>query len=458
MLMLLKPRQSFIYFLKKIQFSIATWINAVEIARAYTGPKDTIIRHLPTPPKAVMVILYSIIGAMAVSMLWFTFLRNQNWVHLRFAKRTEITQKRRNANIVVPPPPPVDKPVQPPVLRADSVPRDSTILTEVDTMAVVADAPDTAVHRDTLQLPEREKPKVTLFEFREVKDTTAFFIIVANKAFKTLHLLQRQETDGWKPVREYNIAIGEEEGRKRVAGDRRTPEGYYFIVGRKENRELAKIYGPLAYVLNYPNEDDVKAGRTGQGIWIHGTDPDSLPLETRGCLEMKNSNIKELSTILGGGIGTPVIIINDTTVTDPSRAFNYMTCFARRREIVERYRTITEEFARLLTAWKNAWETKNISEYETFYDTAGFFGQGLHWDGWRQRKLRTFDLYDTIAISVDRIFVADYTDSEVVVKFWQNYTTNLNEIQNAKKLSFEKVNQFWKITGESTCPKEELSL
>lgn len=457
--MLYNQRQSFVYFLKKIQFSITTWINAVEIARAYTGPKDTVIRHLPTPPKAVSFILYMIIGAALVSILWFVLIRSRSRVHLRFAKRTEVTQKKRKMNIVVPPPPPVDKPVQTPVVRTDS-----TMVSKADTVAVVtsdssvADVVDTTVHYETVPLPEIKKPPVTLAQYREVEDTSAFFIVVANKAFRTLHLLQKQEDGSWKPVREYDIAIGEQEGRKRVAGDRKTPEGYYFIVGRKENTELAKIYGPLAYVLNYPNEDDVKAGRTGEGIWIHGTDPDSMPLETRGCLEMNNGDIREMATILGGGIATPVIIVNDTMIKDPSKAFNYMTCFARRGEIVEKYRKITEQFTRLLTAWKSAWETKNISEYKTFYDTTDFFGQGLHWDGWRERKLRTFDLYDTIAISVDRIFVADYTDSEVVVKFWQNYTTNLNKIENGKKLSFEKVNEFWKITGESTCPKEELSL
>jgi hypothetical protein len=44
------------------------------------------------------------------------------------------------------------------------------------------------------------------------------------------------------------------------------------------------------------------------------------------------------------------------------------------------------------------------------------------------------------------------------VKFLQRYRTNLNNIENGKKIYFKKVNDLWKITGEATCPKEELLL
>ena len=106
------------------------------------------------------------------------------------------------------------------------------------------------------------------------------------------------------------MAIGENEGVKIREGDKKTPEGIYFIIGRKERSELNKMYGPLAFVLNYPNEEDRKRGRTGNGIWIHGTNPDSIPLQTRGCLELENVNILELGMHLKTGIGTPIVIIN----------------------------------------------------------------------------------------------------------------------------------------------------
>jgi hypothetical protein len=301
------------------------------------------------------------------------------------------------------------------------------------------------------------KPIVQKYKMIQNIDTLDYLVLIANKAFKTMYLLQNQNVS-WNVIKEYDIAIGEQGGKKIFAGDRRTPEGQYFIVGRKEYSELSSIYGPLAYVLNYPNEEDRKSGRTGQGIWIHGTAPDSVPIETRGCLEMKNEELKDLSAILMGGIGIPVLIVNDDQLKDPVDAFDFKVCDEKRRKIMDNYHKTKLHFKEFLTKWKIAWETKNIIEYETYYDTLQFMSQGLDWNGWKERKLRTFDLYDTIAITIDNILITDYSEQTTIVKFYQVYKTNLNQNENAKKLSLEKVNDFWKIISESTCLKEELLL
>ena len=305
------------------------------------------------------------------------------------------------------------------------------------------------------------KPVVKIFDYILSKDTSDYFIIIANKATKVMYLLQRQSA-AWRVIREFSIAIGEQEGRKVTAGDKRTPEGLYCIVGRKEKNELAAIYGPLAYVLDYPNEDDRRAGRTGQGIWIHGTAPDSLPFQTRGCLEMENKNLQELSSLLKKGIGTPVLIVSDPKLSDIASVLDMTPIQMRHEQVVLAATKVesefTEQFRQLLTSWKTAWETRDIGRYETFYDTVRFSGQGLRWGGWKERKLRTFSLYDTIAISIDRMMVVKESENKMIVKFLQKYTTNLNSIENGKKIWFEKVNEYWKITGESTCSKEELLL
>jgi len=306
-------------------------------------------------------------------------------------------------------------------------------------------------------LPSYKKPEVTLERFIPITDTSDFLILVANKAVRSLYVLQRHNTI-WKTVKEYDIAIGEQEGRKVTAGDRRTPEGHYCILGRKEYSELSSIYGPLAYVLDYPNEEDRRAGRTGQGIWIHGTDPDSQPFQTRGCIEMENSRLRDLSTMVKSGIGTPVVILFDTNLTDPTTAPDYRLCEERRREVLINHNRMENEFRTLILSWKAAWESKRIDEYMAFYDSLLFNGQGLDWIGWKERKLRTFGLYDTIAITIENVRVSDAGDNSTVVKFLQRYRTNLNNIENGKKIYFKKVNDLWKITGEATCPKEELLL
>ena len=40
-------------------------------------------------------------------------------------------------------------------------------------------------------------------------------------------------------------------------------------------------YGPYAAVLNYPNKKDLEAGKTGSGIWIHGTGTNQLTPDTQ---------------------------------------------------------------------------------------------------------------------------------------------------------------------------------
>jgi murein L,D-transpeptidase YafK len=55
------------------------------------------------------------------------------------------------------------------------------------------------------------------------------------------------------------MATGSQQGQKVTAGDKRTPEGLYLIIERKERYQLSSIYGPLAYVLDYPNEEETES-------------------------------------------------------------------------------------------------------------------------------------------------------------------------------------------------------
>lgn len=280
------------------------------------------------------------------------------------------------------------------------------------------------------------------------------YMIYANKWDRKLHLLKKNDNT-WSIYRTYTIAIGENLGRKLKAGDKKTPEGLYFIIGRKESNELPNIYGPLAFVLNYPNEEDQKNGRTGSGIWIHGTNPDSMPIQTRGCLELNNNDLIELAGILKSGIGTPINIVNINNRHDPFLTINFNQVYQERKKIIYSYLQKRDFFVTLLKTWEDAWESKDIEEYSTYYNPDRFIGQGLAWDAWKQKKERTFKLYEMIEISLDRIFLSDYSDSTAVVKFVQAYKSDKVHIVNGKQLQFFNSNGIWKIFRENTFPKEE---
>jgi len=144
------------------------------------------------------------------------------------------------------------------------------------------------------------------------------YMIVVDKFHRILYLL-RQGTTRWGVFRVYPVAIGENEGAKLREGDRRTPQGLYFMVRKRYQAEMVRSYGrtvaaqfgPHAFVLNYPNRHDTAARRTGSGIWIHGTFDNTIPIVSRGCVSMHNTYAEELYSFIGDGLLTPVILIEE---------------------------------------------------------------------------------------------------------------------------------------------------
>jgi hypothetical protein len=286
-----------------------------------------------------------------------------------------------------------------------------------------------------------------------------YFMLVANKADHRMYLLHQNEYQDWKIIKEFEIAIGGGlAGPKVFAGDRRTPEGLYFILLKKDKNELSSIYGPLAYVLNYPNDIDIKEGRTGQGIWIHGTLGDMEPVATKGCLSLANKSIVELSSYLEEGKGTPVLIVNDSTLGDPVSIVDYEQVDKKRVEIFSTQDQLLASVNNFLSKWVDAWETRNISLYEQYYSIGHFNSQGMNWSEWKEKKIQTFQAYKSIDVTVKNVKLSDWSDDSIEVKFLQNYKSDQKYFENGKKLFLEKDNGKWKITREITIPKEELLL
>ncbi|MCF8076399.1 MAG: L,D-transpeptidase family protein, partial [Desulfotignum sp.] len=48
-----------------------------------------------------------------------------------------------------------------------------------------------------------------------------------------------------------NCSTGEASGPKQVEGDKKTPEGIYFIIDAHEDKDLTPIYGPRAFPTDY---------------------------------------------------------------------------------------------------------------------------------------------------------------------------------------------------------------
>ena len=79
--------------------------------------------------------------------------------------------------------------------------------------------------------------------------------------------------------------------------DQRTPLGVYFITSNLDPKSLRDFYGVGALPINYPNALDQSRGKTGSGIWLHGTPPEQFsraPRASDGCVVLSNPDLKKL--------------------------------------------------------------------------------------------------------------------------------------------------------------------
>ena len=121
------------------------------------------------------------------------------------------------------------------------------------------------------------------------------------------------ENDGGQPreVNSFYASIGIAGFEKRQEGDQKTPVGVYRITGFIPGRKLHERYGSGALPIDYPNELDQIYERTGDGIWVHGTEPGFInraPRASDGCLSLANSDFLALYHIIGDAPSVPVVI------------------------------------------------------------------------------------------------------------------------------------------------------
>ena len=129
--------------------------------------------------------------------------------------------------------------------------------------------------------------------------------ILVLKSARRLQLI----SDG-KPIKTYRISLGKQpKGPKMREGDKRTPEGLYWVDWRKKSDKFN-----LAMHINYPNVSDAATARRegvnpGSMIMIHGTpDSEENPEDlfhtldwTDGCIAMKNYEMREVWNLVQDG-------------------------------------------------------------------------------------------------------------------------------------------------------------
>ncbi|MEJ5988397.1 L,D-transpeptidase family protein [Ramlibacter sp. PS3R-8] len=158
--------------------------------------------------------------------------------------------------------------------------------------------------------------------------------------------------EGLKLIADYYVSVGKLGTEKTAEGDLRTPLGVYFITSNLDPKSLKDFYGAGALPINYPNPYDARRGKTGRGIWLHGTPPEQFsraPKATDGCVVLANPDLQRIIRTVEVRT-TPVVIAPSLRWVAPAG----MQADAR-------------HFHDVLQAWRGAKASGDVNRLLAFY-------------------------------------------------------------------------------------------
>ena len=178
--------------------------------------------------------------------------------------------------------------------------------------------------------------------------------------------LFENSTTGLRLVADFYVSIGKLGAEKNIEGDKRTPLGVYFITSNLDPKSLANFYGSGALPINYPNALDQSRGKTGSGIWLHGTPPEQFsraPRASDGCVVLANPDLNRLIRTVQVRT-TPVVIAEKLQWQPPQTVASN-----------------SQAFAATLTRWQEAKSSGDLPRLLKFY-TADFRSQNKNLEQW----------------------------------------------------------------------------
>lgn len=249
-------------------------------------------------------------------------------------------------------------------------------------------------------------------------------LFAVDKSRQTLFYFRKNiESNNLDLVREIPCTTGKVVGDKVREGDMKTPEGIYFVQGKKDQGLDFGLYGDLAFVLNFPNPVDMAKGKTGHGIWIHGRGKPITPHETNGCVALNNNDIKTLQSDIR--IKTTPVVIGDTLAWDETSAGHEET---------------SQQLITLTRHWAQAWDKKS-PRFFSFYDIEYFSERFIDH---KKRLFRQYAFIDVVIGPVSCIAGKEYS----VTYFNQLYIAPGFRSEGVKRLYWKKSSLGeWRIIG-----------
>lgn len=237
-------------------------------------------------------------------------------------------------------------------------------------------------------------------------------------------------------VSDYYISQGKLGVDKFREGDQKTPLGVYYINGRVSGPKLPDFYGASALHINYPNEWDRQHGRSGGGIFLHGTPSGNYsrpPLASDGCVVLTNDDLRRLEATVDIG-KTPVVI-------------------AQHQEFISKAKWDAERdsAARLVESWRadlvSADSRRLLKNYSAKFKSAN--GEDLQ--TWYEKEMRALARVSGLSVTLSEMTIFRYPDRDDMLVSTFNLESKIgkNRSSQRKRQYWAREGTGWKIVFES---------
>ena len=225
---------------------------------------------------------------------------------------------------------------------------------------------------------------------------------------------------GTRLLANYYISVGKAGVGKTVEGDQRTPLGVYFITSNLDPKSLKDLYGSGALPVNYPNVLDLRRGKTGSGIWLHGTPSSQFtraPQATDGCVAVANPDLVRIIRTVEIRT-TPVLIGKNLSWVRPDKLVSQK-----------------KQFSEILQTWTNAKRKGRENELLQFYAN-DFSAQGKDLKSFSLSLRAELNKPGNKPVSLKDISLIRWTDEA------ETMVATFGEIQVGEKVG-RTVRQYW---------------
>ncbi|RFP11165.1 hypothetical protein D0T23_19775 [Duganella sp. BJB475] len=247
--------------------------------------------------------------------------------------------------------------------------------------------------------------------------------------------LYENRNDQIRLLSDFYVSQGKLGINKLKEGDMRTPVGVYYIIGHLPGVKLPDMYGKGALPLDYPNDWDKAQGRSGSGIWVHGTPPETFsrpPLSTDGCVVVSNDDLNTLTRTVEIG-KTPILIGDQVEFVS--------------KEQMERDLRVASA---LVEAWRRDVENRDDAGLRALYSPRFKSAADEDVNAWLDKN-RFLPGAKKISVTVSEpSYFRQPSQEEVIVSnFTQQIVVGKYRHAVRKKQYWAKEGKSWKIVAES---------